>query len=184
VAAALLMALQRPIWVAWAVLGGAVLVVGIVEVIASATCVRGDRRPELRPVSEAGVALARLVGLAVASLESMIAVTIGLGVLQAVPLVVAAGFLMIAIASAIGVRRLSAGLEAVRATGHGELVKGYGAMFYVNKDDPRVWVPKLGGVGQTLNFAHPVSWVILAAFLVVPLGGVVVAIVSVASRMR
>jgi Family of unknown function (DUF5808) len=182
VAAALLLALQRPAWVAWVVLGGALLVVGIIEVVASSTRANGDRRPELKPVVEAGVGLARLVGLAVSSLESMLAVAIGLGQVQAVPLVVAAGLLMVLVAVVTGVRRISAGLEAIRASGHGQQVKGYGAMFYVNKEDPRIWVPKLSSVGQTLNFAHPVSWLILAAILVVPVGCAVVAILSVIAR--
>jgi uncharacterized membrane protein len=184
VAAALLLAVQRAIWVAWAVLGGALFVAGIIEVVAVATRAGGNRQPELKPVSEAGVALARLVGVAVASLQSMMAVAIGVGKLEAMPLLVVAGLLMIVLATVLGVQRISAGLEAVRAAGHGALVKGYGPMLYRNKDDPRIWVPKLASVGVTLNFAHAVSWLILAALLVVPIGSAVVAIWSVVSRLR
>lgn len=41
-------------------------------------------------------------------------------------------------------------------------------IFYVNRDDPAVIVPKrrgpLGiGIGRTLNYAHPVSWVVTLA---------------------
>lgn len=42
---------------------------------------------------------------------------------------------------------------------------------YFNRDDKRVLVPKkLGlGYGRTLNIAHPVSWLVLLAPLVVAL---------------
>jgi uncharacterized membrane protein len=35
--------------------------------------------------------------------------------------------------------------------------------FYFNRDDSRILVPKRLGFGRTLNFAHPVSWVLFAA---------------------
>ncbi|MEU6175772.1 DUF5808 domain-containing protein [Streptantibioticus parmotrematis] len=35
--------------------------------------------------------------------------------------------------------------------------------FYVNRDDPRVLVPKRLGFGRTLNFGRPVSWLLFAA---------------------
>lgn len=40
---------------------------------------------------------------------------------------------------------------------------------YINREDPRILVPKrLGfGLGRTLNLAHPVSWLVLAAPIVV-----------------
>ena len=44
--------------------------------------------------------------------------------------------------------------------------------FYVNKDDRRILVPKKIGFGRTLNSAHPVSWVMFVAPIVV---GVIVA---------
>ena len=38
-------------------------------------------------------------------------------------------------------------------------------LFYVNAEDPAIWVPKRLGLGWTLNFAHGLSWVILALLL-------------------
>jgi uncharacterized protein DUF5808 len=167
---------------AWMVLGGTVMVVGILELVASMTQRRKAGQPELAPLVDAGVALARLVSVAVASLESMIGVAIALQRPDAVPLTAGAGVLMVVLAVVSGVRRISAALEAVRAAGHGALVKGYGPLAYSNKEDSRIWVPKLGGVGYTLNFAHGASWLILAAFLVVPVAAAVLAISQVAQR--
>ncbi len=39
-------------------------------------------------------------------------------------------------------------------------------MFYVNRDDPALMVAKRFGVGRTLNFGHPLTWVIVAALIV------------------
>jgi uncharacterized membrane protein len=44
-------------------------------------------------------------------------------------------------------------------------------VFYVNPDDPALWVPKRFGIGWTLNFAHPAAWVVMGAILAVAVGG-------------
>lgn len=42
-------------------------------------------------------------------------------------------------------------------------------VFYVNPDDPALFVPKRFGIGYTLNFAHPLSWLILGLSILAPL---------------
>jgi len=45
-------------------------------------------------------------------------------------------------------------------------------LFYVNPDDPKIWIEKPVGVGWTLNFARPASWfflVLMPALLAVML---------------
>lgn len=44
-----------------------------------------------------------------------------------------------------------------------------GGVVYYAPDDPAVFVPKRLGIGQTLNFARPASWIVLGAILVVPI---------------
>ena len=39
------------------------------------------------------------------------------------------------------------------------------AVFYFDKTDPRLWVPKRTHLGWTLNFGHSSSWVVLGAFV-------------------
>jgi uncharacterized membrane protein len=41
-------------------------------------------------------------------------------------------------------------------------------VFYFNPDDPVIMVEKRFGLGYTLNFGQPISWVIIAALLLVP----------------
>ena len=50
---------------------------------------------------------------------------------------------------------------------------GWKGVFYSNPDDPALFVPKRYGIGYTLNFGNPWSWVVLAlilAMVVLPLG--------------
>ena len=43
-------------------------------------------------------------------------------------------------------------------------------VFYVNAEDPALWVPKRTGLGWTLNFAHPLAWVVMGAILALAAG--------------
>jgi hypothetical protein len=38
-------------------------------------------------------------------------------------------------------------------------------LFYVNAEDPDLWVPKRSGLGWTLNFARPAAWWLLGLLL-------------------
>ena len=42
-------------------------------------------------------------------------------------------------------------------------------IIYVNPDDPALFVQKRFGIGYTLNFAHPLSWLILGLSILAPL---------------
>jgi uncharacterized membrane protein len=43
-----------------------------------------------------------------------------------------------------------------------------GGLVYFNRADPSLWIEKRIGVGWTLNFANPWSWVLLALLLAIP----------------
>jgi hypothetical protein len=50
--------------------------------------------------------------------------------------------------------------------------EGWTGFFYSNPKDPALFVPKRFGIGYTLNFGNPMSWVVLAlifALVSVPL---------------
>lgn len=138
------------------------------EAILAIVRVASPKTPALAPVRDATATFVRLVGLAVTASISVIAVLLPL---EAVP---SPGVLAGGLVAAVGVA-LCAGMVAVsravvqaRAAGATELA-GYRGAFYYAKDDPRIWVPKLLGMGWTLNLAHPVSWVIFALLVAVPL---------------
>jgi len=45
---------------------------------------------------------------------------------------------------------------------------GYTGIFYKNARDPRLWVPKVAGVGWTINFAHRLAWPMMLVLVGVP----------------
>jgi uncharacterized membrane protein len=59
---------------------------------------------------------------------------------------------------------ISAAARRMAAAGE-PLPTGYGPFLYRNPDDPRLWAPKLVGVGWTLNFAHRKAWLVLGLLL-------------------
>jgi uncharacterized membrane protein len=46
-----------------------------------------------------------------------------------------------------------------------EYRKNHNDVFYYNKDDSNLFVPKSYGFGRTLNFANPISWVFVLAII-------------------
>ena len=48
-----------------------------------------------------------------------------------------------------------------------EFRKKSGAFFYFNNDDSNVFVQKASGLGSTLNWANPVSWLIIVAVVLI-----------------
>jgi uncharacterized membrane protein len=48
-------------------------------------------------------------------------------------------------------------------------------VFYFNRDDPAVVAEKRFGLGYTLNFARPMTWIIVLLVLMGPLVAVLVA---------
>lgn len=59
---------------------------------------------------------------------------------------------------------VSAAMRQMATTGE-TLPKGYGPFFYRNPEDSRLIVPKLIGIGWTLNFAHRAAWLLLGLML-------------------
>jgi uncharacterized membrane protein len=50
------------------------------------------------------------------------------------------------------------------------LPEGYTGVFYNNPRDTRLWVPKVAGIGWTINFAHRAAWPVMIALIAVPVG--------------
>jgi uncharacterized membrane protein len=58
----------------------------------------------------------------------------------------------------------------------GVLPPGYHGIYYSNPTDPRLWVPKLGGAGWTINFGHPRGWIWMLVLLALPALGLLTAL--------
>jgi uncharacterized membrane protein len=76
-------------------------------------------------------------------------------------------FAAVGIAIVVGMIRLWRGVLDLKKAGH-EGLEGYNGIIYKNPNDPRLWVPKISGLGYTLNFAHPWAWPIMVAILAIP----------------
>jgi uncharacterized membrane protein len=142
-----------------------------------------DASPEAaRVVLDATAGLTRVISLAIAIYMALLVVPptwlpglgtgrmLGLGMIVIVAAIVWAVWSLKATHSYLHRNDQLAGLE------------GWNGVIYSNPKDPRLWVPKLSGLGATLNFAHTQSWVILGAILVVPIGGVILALISAICR--
>ena len=55
----------------------------------------------------------------------------------------------------------------------------WNGVFYSNRDDPAVLVPKRYGMGYTLNFGNPWSWAVLALILLLVAAPIAFSIASV-----
>lgn len=138
-----------------------------------------DASPEAaRAILDVTAGLARVMSLAISVFVSLLVVPQtglpGFGRQQALGLGTAAllGAIVWSVWSLKSVHRR---LERAGQLGG---LEGWNGVVYSNAKDPRLWVPKLSGFGATLNFAHVRAWLILGAILVLPVGAVVVALVS------
>lgn len=149
----------------------------VLEVIAR-LAIRGRvaRDRTLEPLVAPTVDLVRLIAIAVALLFSALAIMLPLGPHLAPITMVLAAISLIGVAALIGGVRVSRALASVRAADP-KRFEGYSGLGYSNPKDSRLFVPKLMGMGWTINFAHRLAWPILALLLGVPLLAAVVGIV-------
>ena len=52
-------------------------------------------------------------------------------------------------------------------------------IFYVNRDDPSVFLPERFGIGWTINFGRPAAWILIGCFVAMD-AAVVLAVVFLA----
>ncbi|WP_167859738.1 DUF1648 domain-containing protein [Paenibacillus cymbidii] len=82
---------------------------------------------------------------------------------------------VIVIAGAIGLPIYLARGKGSVSGAEGEDRYWRGDIFYFNRDNPALLVPKRIGIGSTFNMAHPLSWIILGAILLLPIAFIVFA---------
>jgi uncharacterized membrane protein len=148
-------------------IGGGLLWV-LMEAIAAVARARDEKDEARAALLGASTRMLRLVSLATSLLFALLAVTLPLGPrLGPGPIVLLAIGLLLG-SVVIGASSLSRALERARSEGHAERLKGYQGLYYSNPEDARLWVPKLIGVGWTINFAHPLAWPMTAVVALLP----------------
>jgi uncharacterized membrane protein len=120
----------------------------------------------------------RLVSLSVALVFALLALVLPLWQPERSGLLVLLILGLVFGSIALGMWWLWRGTQALRAHGMFADLEGWNGLFYRNARDPRVWVPKLVGIGYTLNFAHRKAWLWLAAFLGLPLLVIIVVLIQ------
>ncbi|HEY4014833.1 MAG TPA: DUF5808 domain-containing protein [Polyangiaceae bacterium] len=136
-----------------------------------------DASEPLQPIRDARKYFMRIMTFAVALVLTLVAVVLPLGPSLPIAAIVVIALVFPGIATALGARRISAALHDVRRAGHADKVEGYRGLHYANPNDSRLWVPKLTGVGTTINFAHPWAWPVMILLTGLPIAIVVVILV-------
>jgi len=140
----------------------------LLEAIALFTARRGSNAGIPRELNAVYAAVLRAVGFALSLLFA--ALTLSLPLLRPrSSLPIAIGFpLVIGVVGGLAMIWAARETRRLRASGMA-LPHGYHGVFYSNPRDTRLWVPKISGVGWTINFAHRFAWPVMIALLGVPL---------------
>jgi uncharacterized membrane protein len=155
---------------------GILMFAALILVISEATSLvrtASTTGPAADAVREATIDFVRLTMLGVSLMVAFLAVNLPLGPRLPLGTMLAVSLSPLIALMGVGAVRLTRGLREIRARGHGANVEGYHALYYANANDSRLWVPKLVGIGWTINFAHPMGWPVFFLILAVPIGVVV-----------
>ena len=107
----------------------------------------------------------RIISVGFALLFATLALALPLGQPVRSEWLVLSLFGLIFAAIAVSMWRMWRKAQVLRARGLLMGLEGWHGMIYRNARDPRLWVPKIAGIGYTLNFAHRRAWWWLLAFL-------------------
>lgn len=116
--------------------------------------------------------LVRTLNVSIALMFSLLAIGLPFHGSLGPSLVVGVALMVVLGGTLAGVLRMGLGFKAAVASGELEAIPGHNGVIYRNPDDPRLWVPKLTGIGSTINFGHPWALPTLALFLLGPVLGV------------
>jgi len=123
-------------------------------------------------LGDAVTSLIRFILTAAIGLISWLAAALPFGVEEPTRIIFI-GLAAIILAILFGAVRV---VNATKSFANVRKLPGYeNGLYYKNRDDPRLWVPKIIGIGTTLNFAHPWAWPV---FLALTLGPIAVAIIA------
>ena len=130
-----------------------------------------------RAIAELTAEFTRVVSLALAIVFAALALVLPLWQPMHSGLLVLSVLIILGIAIAFGMWRMRQGARALQARGLFAGLEGWNGIIYRNPQDPRLWVPKITGLGSTLNFAHRRSWLLLLALLAVPMCAVLMVLI-------
>jgi len=153
----------------YGLLVGGLLLWGLFEAVGLVVRAAGRGSPGFESLATLNVHLLRLVSLAVTLLLAILAVTLPLGPHLGPGAIVLLAFVLVGGAIGFGAVGATRAMTQAKA-GDPVRLKGYRGLFYYDRDDRRLWVPKVLGIGWTVNFAPPFAWPGMVVLLGVPLG--------------
>jgi uncharacterized membrane protein len=130
----------------------------------------GAAAPEMRAAT---VDFGRIVVLGAVVMTALFAINLPLGPRLPLPALISLGVSPLLVALTVGGARFSATVRELRERGLLGKLEGYHGLYYANANDRRLWVPKLSGMGWTINFSHPLGWPMMLLLLAVPIAVVV-----------
>jgi uncharacterized membrane protein len=144
------------------------IVWALTETLSGLMQVQARTQPQIAAPAAASRQGIRVVSVAVSLLLAFLAIELPLGHPQPgviVPLALGWVFAAIVVAIWLSARAF----RLARDAGAPPPPPGYHGAYYYNRENPSLWVPKVSGVGATINFAHPWAWPMLALILALPL---------------
>ncbi len=147
-------------------LGFGLIVWLVLEGVAASAALFTRPQAGMEPVQAATRGLLRAVATAQALLFGTLAVALPLSAGRIPGPALIVGPIAVVVLALWGIgRTFSRALHQVRATLGEQALEGYHALYYSNAKDPRLWVPKLAGMGWTVNFAHRWGWPVMLALI-------------------
>jgi uncharacterized membrane protein len=125
------------------------------------------------PMRAASIDSTRIVMFGISVTMAVLAVDLPLGPRLPLPALILVSVAPVLASVAACGMRLAATLRHEREHGPGARFEGHHGLYYASSNDRRLWVPKLSGMGWTINFSHPLAWPMFLLLLAVPIGAVV-----------
>ncbi len=156
---------------------GAAALVLFVESLAATIASRNAADAAMAPVHAATKHVMRVTTFAITAVLAFGAVDLPLGPNLPPSVVLVASIGLPTLAIAVGSRRVARAMEEAREAGATKL-EGYRGLYYANAKDKRLFVPKVVGVGTTINFAHPWAWPVMLLLVGLPIVAVIASLVT------
>ncbi len=148
----------------------------LLELIGAAVRAGAASKPAHTPIAQATVDLLRLVSIVLSIFFGVLAISLPLGPHFDAGAIATAMLSGVLLALVIGGVRIGRAVQQVKATRSAPELEGYHGFYYANPKDGRLWVPKLLGMGWTINFAHPMAWPVMVLLVGVPITAVIAGI--------
>jgi uncharacterized membrane protein len=144
---------------------GAALVV-VIELAARRIRGQGAPSPAAECLRLASRDFMRAIALAMAAVLSFLALDLPLGPHLSPAILVLVCAAPIVAALLFGATRVAGAARELRR--QSPPMEGYRGFYYSNPKDSRLWVPRPGGTGITVNFAHPLAWPVMLLLVGAP----------------